>query len=102
MFATPGFYPVMLTVTSNKGCISNLHKDVQIFSLPEIDFLVDTEICQSEEIQFVDNTLTDDEIVEMKWNFGDRNTSTLKDPFHVYKNSGIYDISLLVVTENGC
>ena len=28
--------------------------------------------------------------------------SNLKDPFHVYKNSGIYDISLLVVTENGC
>ena len=102
VFASSGFYPVILTVTSNQGCASNLQKDVQIFSLPEIDFLVDTEICESEEIQFVDNTLTDDEIVEMKWNFGDRNTSNLKDPFHVYKNSGIYDISLLVVTENGC
>ena len=68
VFASSGFYPVMLTVTSSKGCASNLQKDVQIFSLPEIDFLVDTEICESEEIQFVDNTLTDDEIVEMKWN----------------------------------
>ena len=102
MFASSGFYPVILTVTSNKGCASNLQKDVQIFSLPDIDFVVDTEICESEEIKFVDNTFADDKIVEMKWNFGDRNTSCIKDPYHTYTNSGIYDISLLVVTENGC
>ena len=102
LYVNPGIYPVNLSVTSTKGCISNLKKDVQIFSLPIIDFIVDTEICQSEEIQFVDNTYADDKIVEFKWDFGDRNTSTLKDPYHTYKNSGVYDISLIIETENGC
>ena len=37
---------VNLSVTSTKGCIL-VKKRCSIFSLPIIDFIVDTEICQS-------------------------------------------------------
>ncbi|MBK8846914.1 MAG: gliding motility-associated C-terminal domain-containing protein [Bacteroidetes bacterium] len=36
------------------------------------------------------------------WKFGDGNTSTLVNPVHVYKNYGIYDVSLTVTTPQGC
>ena len=91
-----------LTVTSTMGCQSSEVKDIQIFSLPQIDYLVDTNICESDEIKFINLTKSTDKIVEYIWNFGEGNGSNLKNPKHTYSNSGTYDISLLVVTENGC
>ena len=91
-----------LTVTSTMGCQSSEVKDIQIFSLPQIDYLVDTNICESDEINFINLTKSEDKIVDYIWNFGEGNSSNLKNPKHTYSNSGTYDISLLVVTENGC
>ncbi len=36
------------------------------------------------------------------WDFGDGNISNSKDPFHVYNDSGIYNVSLTVTDVNGC
>jgi len=101
-FLVPGIYPVSLTVTSTMGCQSSEVKDIQIFSLPQIDYLVDTNICESDEIKFINLTKSEDKIIDYIWNFGEGNSSNLKNPKHTYSNSGTYDISLLVVTENGC
>lgn len=36
------------------------------------------------------------------WNFGDGNTSTLKDPVHTYTNKGVYTVTLTAYDSNGC
>jgi PKD repeat protein len=36
------------------------------------------------------------------WDFGDGNTSTVKNPTHTYTNSGIYVVELTVTTDDGC
>ena len=36
------------------------------------------------------------------WNFGDNTTSTLTNPTHFYQTAGIYTITLIVTTDNGC
>jgi gliding motility-associated-like protein len=36
------------------------------------------------------------------WSFGDGNFSTVQSPFHVYQNSGIYDVSFFVSYNTGC
>jgi gliding motility-associated-like protein len=36
------------------------------------------------------------------WDFGDHETSGEKDPMHYYRNSGEYDITLMVTSEFGC
>jgi hypothetical protein len=36
------------------------------------------------------------------WNFGDGNTSTLKDPMHTYTSKGNYTVTLTAYDANGC
>ena len=69
-----------LTVTSTMGCQSSEVKDIQIFSLPQIDYLVETNICESDEINFINLTKSEDKIVDYIWNFGEGNSSNLKNP----------------------
>jgi len=37
-----------------------------------------------------------------KWDFGDGDTSNVKEPFHKYMDPGVFDITLWVTSENGC
>ena len=97
-----GVYPVTLSVRSVENCLSIFQKDIHIYAIPKVDFLVDREVCEDIEVNFVDNTITDGNIISYNWDFGDRNTSEEKNPKNTYKHSGIYDISLDVETEFGC
>jgi gliding motility-associated-like protein len=97
-----GIYPVTLTVESVNNCLSIIQKDVHIYDVPKADFLVDREVCEDNEVNFVDNTITDGNIISYNWNFGDRNTSEDKNPRNTYKHSGMYDVSLDRETEFGC
>ena len=36
------------------------------------------------------------------WNFGDGNTSTVKDPVHTYTTPGVYTVTLIATDLNGC
>ncbi len=36
------------------------------------------------------------------WNFGDGNTSIVKDPIHIYTNPGTYSVTLIVGSISGC
>ena len=36
------------------------------------------------------------------WNFGDGNSSTLKDPVHTYASLGVYPVTLTTYDSNGC
>ncbi|MGY8988748.1 MAG: PKD domain-containing protein, partial [Flavobacteriales bacterium] len=97
-----GIYPVTLTVKSVENCLSILQENVHIHSIPQVDFLVDREVCEDIEVNFVDNTITDGNIIFYSWDFGDRNTSEDKNPKNIYKHSGMYDVSLYIKTEFGC
>lgn len=45
LFSSPGNFNVVLTVTSNKGCIDSISKQVTVFSLPVANAGNDTAIC---------------------------------------------------------
>ncbi len=52
-------------------------------------------------VHFTDlSTDSDGTIAAWSWNFGDSSTSTLKDPTHVYANSGLFTV-ILTVTDDG-
>jgi gliding motility-associated-like protein len=36
------------------------------------------------------------------WEFGDGDTSKIKEPYHKYKESGVFDITLWAYSNNGC
>ena len=97
-----GSYQTYLEVISSDNCSSSIEKTVIIHDLPDVDFVVDRDVCEDEEIAFYDQSLDKGEIIKWEWAFGDRNQSNLQNPNHIYLHPGIYDINLSVESEFGC
>jgi gliding motility-associated-like protein len=109
-YNTPGPYTVTLTVTTDKGCVSNPvrtknitvnHKPVTVLGLPEV--------CLSDTYaQFTDqSTIPTGIINQWLWNFGDPpsgplNTSTQQNPQHSYAAVGNYTVTLTATSDKGC
>ena len=96
-FEIPGTYNVKLSVVFNDGSHGIKSKDLIIPSVPptaDFSYLPDTPHSGSE-IYFYDESVG---VVEYSsWNFGDGNTSTLKNPHHIYSDDGVYVVSLEVM-----
>lgn len=59
--------------------------------------------CDSSKVLFTDSSLViNDNIVAYKWNFGDGDSSSLRNPTHNYTQTKIYQSSLQVTTSLGC
>ena len=96
-----------LTVTDRVGC-----QYVEVFSVdPEDDMLLDFDFRSesyttfSEHLAYQDIQFTNysaGEIREFDWNFGDGNTSSVRDPVHRYEKAGNYIVILSIKDENGC
>src|SRR6185369_15889356 len=87
-YAAAGVYPVTLTVTNSKGCVSvNPPVNVTIHSRPKAGYIV-PDVCLSDTYaQFTDTSTVDapDVLTNWHWDFGDppsgpANTSTLQNP----------------------
>ena len=75
---------------------------VHFYTQPNTAFTSDTiSGCYPTGIQFIN--LTDPNLLAgSTWNFGDGETSTDDDPYHVYDGIGYYSVSLNVVSPDGC
>jgi len=107
IFQEPGTYSVSLTVTTTDGCtksifLSNL---IQVYTNPIADFMAVPPFATIETavIQFVNTSIN---AVSYYWNFGEQtsssNTSNSFSPIHVYENEGTFNVTLFVVSANGC
>lgn len=98
-FSTSGIQNVTLIGTSTEGCESVLELSVEVFPNPlsNFDFVGS---CVGDEIQF--NGLSNNNIVEWLWDFGDGNTSIDQNPSHTYINPNTYNVYLSVIDGNGC
>ena len=78
---------------------------ITVYELPAVDFLGDIlSGCDIHTVNFTDMTVPTP--VQWNWSFGDpesnSNTSTIEDPLHVFSGPGLFDISLSVVSAEGC
>ena len=95
--------------TVNDGCgtpPATQAVDVNIFLLPVIDFSANIyEGCEPLRVTFTDNTIP--QPTNLLWNFGDPNSGTNNSssgttPTHAYNDPGIFDVTLVVTTPDGC
>lgn len=103
-YTRPGTYDVSLTVVSPEGCTSQLvvNDAVTVYGFPEADFYPSsTEVdIYNPVINFVDNSA---DAITWNWNFGDGSADSVSQyPMHVYADSGMYTIQLIVTSEGGC
>ncbi len=96
-YATRGFYNIKL-ITTNAGCIDSSITNVNIIA-PKAIFSVPKFGCAPLNVAFTDQSL---DAVSWIWYFGDGFSSTLKNPTHVYADTGSYNVALSVLDTLGC
>ncbi|HET6225220.1 MAG TPA: PKD domain-containing protein [Bacteroidia bacterium] len=98
-----GKYKVKLIIAKGTPCADTLIQTVHVTSL-NAAFTSNTPSCQKAIINFSDISVIDtsNTITAWNWNFGDGNTSTLKNPKNSYANSGSFIVNLVVTAASGC
>lgn len=98
-YTQAGNYKITLQVTDSTGCTVSKESEKVIHALkPLVRFTGDTFACAGYQMRFTNFTPN---AAGFLWNFGDGQTSTQKNPFHVYKNNGRYTVSLTAFGD-GC
>jgi len=65
-------------------------------------FSYNNEFCEGKVAFTNESTIVEDEIRTYSWDFGDGFTSDEKDPVHEYAKSGQYQVTLKVISKQGC
>jgi len=105
-FTAAGQYPVTLTVENSLGCETSLTKNLNIYSVPQVNFtaLAPPFSCNGTPTQFNDLTPppADSNLSAWLWDFGDATGSSLRNPQHTYTTAGDYNVSLTVTSNFLC
>jgi gliding motility-associated-like protein len=100
-YSAPGTYPVTLFV-KQALCTKTLIDSVTVLPKPKADFTSDSiTACDPAIISFT-NTSVSGPSVNYFWQFSDGTTSTDKNPIHKFSPAGVYNVTLTVISSNGC
>jgi gliding motility-associated-like protein len=91
-YATPGTYPVQLTVQSNLGCNGTITKNI-IVAGKTTDFIAPASICLGQSVTFQNNSSPSP--ASSFWDFGDGTTSSQTNPTKTYLAGGIFQVRLI-------
>ncbi|MBI5372269.1 MAG: PKD domain-containing protein [Sphingobacteriales bacterium] len=110
LFYSSGTYNVTLTVSNDKGCVSNLYTGPVLIRPKPLSGFILPDVCLNDTYaQFSDTSSVDapGSITAWQWNFGDpgsgvNNVSVLQHPQHSYTAVGSYPVELIVTSNYGC
>jgi len=101
-YLSGGTFPVSLTVTDH-GCVRTYTDSVEVLNLPVMNYtLPKLDGCVPYTVSFTLPPLAPVLQPVYSWTFGDGGSSTAAAPQHTYTQSGTYNLSLLVITTQGC
>jgi PKD repeat protein len=103
-YASTGNFKVSLRVGNNATCggFDTTSKTVFIEAKPIADFNQST-LCSLSPVQFTDlSTITAGSITKWYWDFGDKTTSSQKNPVKSYTTPGNYLVKFVSVSATGC
>lgn len=102
LYPADGNYNIELIVTTNSGCSDTIVKSVTIYPMPTADYTF-VNSCYMDSVVFTDNSnVTSGTIDQWNWDFGNGQTSTDQNPSEVYGAEGVYNVELIVTTNNNC
>lgn len=94
---------VTLTLTSNNGCVDAITKVLDVKLQSKADFNV-TDVCEGENVVFVNKSTVSSGNLGYLWKFGDGNNSIAQSPRHVYAAgiSQTYNVTMVAIVPGGC
>ncbi len=99
-YSTPGNYTVRF-IADFSGCSDTAYSTITVFAKPIASFNAPiTSSCKPPLTVNFNNTSTS--AINYEWDFGDGNTSVLRNPSHTYTNTGLYTVRLIATNANGC
>lgn len=98
-YSTLGNYTVKLIVSTEFGCLDTVSHLINIKQSPTAIFIFQ-DSCLTNQTKFINSSTGSISITN--WDFGDGNSSTLINPFHVYSSPGSYDVVLAIKATNSC
>ena len=101
----PYQYTVGVTVTDANGCSGSVTKNNHITTGQTLAGMMadPNDGCAPLPVAFQDSSLSPDVISSWEWDFGDGSpVSTQQNPNHTYTTTGIWDVTLIINTQNGC
>ena len=103
-YSVPSDYPVTLVVTTSGGCTNNNTAAPLVINghpFPVASFsLSSTDLELPYDVLLCSNQSTG--AISYNWNFGNGETSAVKNPQHVYTAIGIFQVQLVAMTQFGC
>jgi gliding motility-associated-like protein len=103
-YNNPGTYLVILIVNDTSSCnkVDTSFQYITIYPPLVADFNFTTQPCTNF-VQFTDSsTAVGDTAANWAWDFGDGQSSNIKNPQHTYNANGTYNVTLISSTANGC
>ena len=97
LYKEAGVYDVSLTL-SDDNSFTTLHHTLNVRDLLNVDFDCD-ERSGFKNLTVNFNDLSDGDIIEWFWDFGDGFTSTEQNPTHTYNTLGNYNVTLTIANE---
>ncbi len=104
-YFSPGVYTVKLVARNATSSDSIVRTGLINVNLPPVVNFggSSTGGCSPLPVQFTDSSAsTTGNIVSWSWDFGDGGSSTQQNPFHVYRGSGNFTVTLKVTNSIGC
>ena len=101
LYNLEGEYNISLFIETAAGCKDSIIKTITIFENPKANFSYNpyTISTLNPEINFV-NTSTNGNL--FLWDFGDSIYSFIESPSHIYDETGVYNVMLIVENINEC
>ena len=90
-----------MTITEN-DCVETFVQQVEVFTDPVFTASADTMRSCANLNGFFHGTSTSEYVVNYLWDFGDGSTSTATSPTHQYTTPGVYDVKVVMTTDDGC
>lgn len=101
-YSNPGTYTVNLFVETDQGCADNISQIVEVFPAPNVDFSANP-LCLGSPTDFTDLTsIAGGTLTGWDWDFDDGNVSNQQNPQNLFPNSGFYNVTLTVTSDNNC
>lgn len=105
LYFNAGIYTITLKVINGTDTVVTTKRDLlKIYSKPEVDFVADkSTLCLPNIVTFTNNTTNQSAgSISYSWDFGDGVLSTTKNPNHIYNKAGVFGVTLIATTSNGC